>query len=79
MVGPEGKGKVIYDAILITLLGVMLGFSFNYARKDGVPIIKKPLPVKQSQSGEVRESRAVEPQEPEWIELELARKHFEEK
>ncbi|MEW5807624.1 MAG: rhodanese-like domain-containing protein, partial [Acidobacteriota bacterium] len=42
-------------------------------------IIKKPLPVKQSQSGEVRESRAVEPQEPEWIELELARKHFEEK
>lgn len=72
------KSRIVLEAVLIALLGIMIGFLFNYARKDGVSIIKKPIQVEKSQVSNRVESSVEDPVELVWIDLEEAIRHFEE-
>ena len=65
--------KTVFDAFIIVLLGIFIGFSFNYARKDGLSVKKKLGDAEQQSAG-----NASKPVEPVWIELSEAKRYFEE-
>ncbi len=70
--------KVMMDALAVTLLGVLIGFTFNYARKDGASIIKQAIELEEALSTDSDESSPEDIEEPVWIELEEAVKYFKE-
>ncbi len=70
--------KVIVDAFIVTLLGVLIGFAFNFARQDGVAIIKQAAEIEKNPASESVESSPEDLVEPVWIELEEALQYFEE-
>lgn len=69
--------KTIVDAICIVLIGAVIGFTFNYVRKDGLSL-KKPItaPEQKDASEAAQESGTIP--EPVWIDLSDAKAYFED-
>jgi rhodanese-related sulfurtransferase len=70
--------KVIIDSFVVALLGILVGFTFNYARRDGVSIIKQAAEIEKNPVSESAESSPEDLVEPVWIELDEALKYFNE-
>jgi 3-mercaptopyruvate sulfurtransferase SseA len=79
--------RTFLDAFIVVLLGIVIGFSFNYARKDGLSLTKKPggvpkqgpqtTPAPNGQTSPHTASNG-NPIEPAWIDLGEAKRYFEE-
>lgn len=70
--------KIVVDGFIIALLGIFIGFTFNYARKDGVAIIKEAVDVEKQISSESEPQSPGNSVEPVWIDLREALAYFEE-
>lgn len=70
--------KIVVDGLIVAFLGIVIGITFNYARKDGVTIIKKDVEAEKQISSESEQRSSGNPVEPVWIDLREALAYFEE-
>lgn len=71
-------GRSILDAFLVGLIGIIIGLTFNYARRDGIPFLKNSDQERSIQSSREVSSGEGNAVEPVWIELEEAIQLYEE-